>query len=270
MRPRHGSWLGFIAAMRGLGEEQSRAFERHRGFLEALEATPMTRSYKMLVLQAMLNEDRFPGEIGIEQLGETVAHLASRNHLLRDDLGPGAAQTDGLRRLLEKDPIDAWVKGKGMRGTSYFAYEGGVFRSTLPTQPAERAAFQELTREIVDWRLADYLQRLGRQPDSEVGFVCKVSHSGGKPILRLPDRKSHPDLPTGPTPLEIDGTTFDADFVKVALNVVRQPGNAQNQLPGILRGWFGPEAGLPGTRHEVRLEKTEAGWMMKPRPLFHD
>ena len=60
MRPRHGSWLGFIAAMRGLGEEQRRAFERHRAFLEALEATPMTRSYKMLVLQAMLNEDSFP------------------------------------------------------------------------------------------------------------------------------------------------------------------------------------------------------------------
>ena len=86
MRPRHGSWLGFIASMQGLGEEQSRAFERHRGFLEALEAPPMTRSYKMLTLQAMLNEDRFPGEIGIGQLGEAVAHLASRNHLLRDDL----------------------------------------------------------------------------------------------------------------------------------------------------------------------------------------
>ena len=96
-----------------------------------------------------------------------------------------------------------------------------------------------------------------------------MSHSGGKPILRLPDRESHPDLPTGPTPLEIDGTTFDADFVKVALNVVRQPGNAQNQLPGILRGWFGPEAGLPGTRHEVRLEKTGVGWSMRPRPISH-
>ena len=96
-----------------------------------------------------------------------------------------------------------------------------------------------------------------------------MSHSGGKPILRLPDRKNHPDLPTGPTPLEIDGTSFDADFVKVALNVVRLPGNAQNQLPGILRGWFGPGAGLPGTRHEVRLEKTEVGWTMKQRPLSH-
>jgi hypothetical protein len=32
----------------------------------------MTRSYRMLVLLAMLNEDRFPGEIAIAEPGEAA------------------------------------------------------------------------------------------------------------------------------------------------------------------------------------------------------
>jgi hypothetical protein len=53
-----------------------RALERHRPFLDELEDTPMTKSYKMLILLAMLNEDAFPGEITIDTLAESVTALA--------------------------------------------------------------------------------------------------------------------------------------------------------------------------------------------------
>jgi hypothetical protein len=49
---------------------------------------------------------------------------------------------------------------------------------------------------------------------------------------------------------------YEADFRKVALNVVRRAGSPRNELPGLLRGWFGPDVGLPGTRFEVRLVKS--------------
>ena len=64
----------------------------------------MTKSYKMLVLLGMLNEDAFPGEITIDTLAESVTALASRNHRLVDDLGPKAATPDGLKRHLEQNP----------------------------------------------------------------------------------------------------------------------------------------------------------------------
>jgi hypothetical protein len=64
--------------------------------------------------------------------------------------------------------------------------------------------------------------------------------------------------------VQIDGTRYEADFVKVALNVVRLPGEERNRLPEILRGWFGPDAGLPGTRHEVTLEKSDDVWQLRP------
>jgi hypothetical protein len=68
--------------------------------------------------------------------------------------------------------------------------------------------------------------------------------------------------------VQIDGQTYSANFVKVAVNVVRRVGqeedNAENELPRILRGWFGPDAGAPGTRHAVELEQQDGEWHLKP------
>jgi hypothetical protein len=47
VRPQFGSWLGFVKSEGGLGNTEESAFEQHRDFLEALEATPMEKSYKM-------------------------------------------------------------------------------------------------------------------------------------------------------------------------------------------------------------------------------
>jgi hypothetical protein len=157
-RAAHGSWLGFVGSRGGLDAGQSGAFERHRAFLDELEDTPMTKSYKMLVLLGMLT---------IDTLAESVAALASRNHRLVADLGPKAATPDGLKRHLEQNPIEAWTGGRGSGGTPYFAYESGVLRTTLATRPDDRPALQELARELADWRLAEYVDRLERQPQGE-------------------------------------------------------------------------------------------------------
>ncbi|MGH7333363.1 MAG: hypothetical protein ACREKS_11605 [Candidatus Rokuibacteriota bacterium] len=117
----------------------------------------------------------------------------------------------------------------------------------------QREAFQELVRELADWRLAEYLLR---QPPSDDAIVCKVSHAGGRPIIFLPDRVGRPDIPEGTTPVLIDGQQYEAEFAKIAVNVIRALGSTRNELPGLLRAWFGPDAGLPGTSSQVRFEKT--------------
>jgi len=68
----------------------------------------------------------------------------------------------------------------------------------------------------------------------------------------------------GRTEVFIDGEAYSANFVKVAVNVVRRSGDEDNQLPSILRRWFGPDAGAPGTRHVVALEQRNDGWHLTP------
>lgn len=68
----------------------------------------------------------------------------------------------------------------------------------------------------------------------------------------------------GTTALTVEGVVHEADFVKIALNVIRRPPSDQNVLPAQLRAWSGPDAGLPGTSHAVAFEQGPDGWPMRP------
>jgi superfamily II DNA or RNA helicase/diadenosine tetraphosphate (Ap4A) HIT family hydrolase len=261
-RRTYGSWLRFVRSMGNLSAEQEQVLDTHGTFLDALEITGMVKSYKMVLLLAMLNEDALPGEIAIGRLTLAFAEAAGRSARLRQDVTVPLADTADLQRLLEQNPIAAWSGGKGTGDVPYFAYENGRFRFAMNVAPDQREAFQELVREIIDWRLAEYLERSGGAAGERV--VCKVSHANKRPLLFLPDRAQHPGLPSGWTEVSIDGETYEANFVKVALNVVRRKGSDANELPGILRRWFGPNAGLPGTDFRVALDRSGSGYVLVP------
>jgi hypothetical protein len=261
-RPAYGSWLRFVRAMGDLTPEHDAALSENAAFLDVLEVRPMTKSYTMLVLLAMLNRDAFPGPMDIDELTREFGAIAQRSAALRNDVGPEIADAAQLRVKIEANPIAAWVGGKGTGGISYFAYQAGRFRFNMPVSTARRSAFQELVREIAEWRLAEYLRRNGVEGAER--FVCKVSHANKRPILFLPDRSQHADFPSGWVEVWIDGEPYEANFVKVALNVVRRKGSETNELPGILRRWFGPSAGLPGTDFQVVLERGEEGYKLRP------
>jgi hypothetical protein len=227
----------------------------------------MTRSFKMLTLQAMLNLDRFPGEIDIDTLRSEFRRLAKRSAELTREVGNDLDDDAALRQLLESKPIAAWTGARGTRDRQFFEYDGGKFATTFAVPPEMRTSLQELTRELVDWRLAQYLSRAQAEQAPEAGPVrlhCKVYHSGSAPIMLLPDCGKHPATPMGWTIVETSEGTFEADFVKVAVNVLRKPGSQENVLPEVLRQWFGSDAGMPGTRQFVAFEQTETGWRMSP------
>lgn len=264
LRKAYGSWLGFVDAMGDLPPEASELVRDPptSGFLDALETTQMTRSFKMLTLQAMLAEGSFPGSMTIEELAEGVRKLAQRSAKLRREFGEDLGDEGALCRLLERNPIDAWVGGKGTGGRSYFTYDDDAFKTTFDVPEDQRESLAALTRELVDWRLAEYLDRSGQNGPGR--FVCKVSHSNGGPMLFLPKRDRHPEIPSGWTTIVVEGEALEAKFVKVALNVVRRPGANENLLRGLLRDWFGPHAGEPGTHHRVEFVETDDGLTMRP------
>jgi len=248
--------------MGDLNQEQTHALERLGDFIGALDTTEMVKSYKMLVLLAMIDADRFPGSIPIADLATYVEHLASRTARVHDDVGSAVNRQSALIRLLEQNPIAAWTAGRGTGGVSYFAYEGGVFSTTFAEASLSKAALQELVRELAEWRLAQYLDRVQRD---KAGFTTlKVSHTKGKPILFLPGEPERSDLPGGETEVQIDESTYQADFAKIAINVIRKSQDDKNELPRILRGWFGPDAGAPGTRHAVSLRLEGSRWHLAP------
>ena len=62
----------------------------------------------------------------------------------------------------------------------------------------------------------------------------------------------------------MDGEEHQANFVKIALNVVTRPGSRENVLPEILRRWFGPDAGRPGRSDDVVFRRQGDVYVMAP------
>jgi hypothetical protein len=233
-------------------------------FLAALEGTLMTRSYKMLVLLALLHRDAIPGGVPVADLVAGFAAIARRSGRLRRDVGSALDDPAALRRLVVRYPVAVWVGGKGTGGDGFFAVDGERFASTFAVAAEDREAFRELARELAEWRLAEYLDRPGSSSGER--FVCNVSHAGGgRPILFLPDRSKHPWLPRGWTRVSADGVEYQANFAKVALNVMRRTDSTENELADLLRRWFGPRAGDSGTAFRVIFQHSEHGWDMEPQ-----
>ena len=107
------SWLGFVSRMNGLGEVEFTALSRSRVFLESIEKTEVTRSYKIVLLLALISAEAIPGDIGIDELVEGVTKLAGRYLKIRDDFSVDVNDTKVLRRLLIENPIRAFVDGHG-------------------------------------------------------------------------------------------------------------------------------------------------------------
>lgn len=175
----YGSWFGFVHAMGGLTEEETECWRLNKEFLDQLETTQMVKSYKMVLLQAMLAEGAFPGSITVDRLTTAFAKVAGRSARLRADVEPHIGEWKSLRQCLLGNPIEAWTKGKGTGGIAYFQLADDQLHTTrLQGDPEILAG---LTREIAEWRLAGYLDRV-RETEGD-GFVVKVNHTGGRPIL---------------------------------------------------------------------------------------
>lgn len=266
-RPGYGSWFQFVRAMGDLEGAADGAEARLRTFLTQLEITPMTRSFKMLTLLAMIADGEFPGAVPIERLVQRVRNLALRSAALRTELGAGLEDDGELQTLLEQNPIDAWTGGRGTGGEAFFRYENGRFETTFSVTADLRAAAAELAREIADWRLTTYLRRAG-SVEGAPRIVCKVSHTDRRPILFLPSRDRVAGIPVGWVEVTADGERYQAKFVKIAVNVLMKQGAEDgNELPALMRKWFGPNAGQPGTTHQVAFERAGsegAGYVLSP------
>jgi hypothetical protein len=123
-----------------------------------------------------------------------------------------------------------------------------------------RERFAGLLRELVDWRLAEYLDR-GR---SQAGYLCRIILSDDRPIIKLPRRTGEANIPVDWVSVEIDGKAYAAKFAQQYINVVRETQDSKkNVLGDILRSWHGPTVGQRGTRFEVQLVQDTDGWHLR-------
>ncbi|KIG18644.1 HIT family hydrolase [Enhygromyxa salina] len=176
VRKQHQHWYGFVEAEGDLSPGERKALSEH-DWLRQLEVTPMTKCFKMVVLEVLLAHDALFSGMAIEQLCRACHAWLLRNPDLLTDLdGVGALDDprrpdpEQWRRYWEKNPIAAWVGAK----RPWFVVQDGVFRfrKRAPSDVAVTEALERLTRHIVDWRLATYRRRRAPHEDAASSVIA--------------------------------------------------------------------------------------------------
>jgi hypothetical protein len=166
----------------------------------------------------------------------------------KETLDPEAPKQSWLTYWRD-NPINAWTTGPD-RG--WFAVEGDRFVSRLPVPEGDEVAFARMTRELVEFRIADYRGR-------DV-FLCKVELREGTPVLTPPQRKG---LPPEGLAIHLQGGHVWHLHVENGACVAASPvGGHVNRLPDLLRAWFGDAV----VGCQVRLIRPVAGveWQAEP------
>lgn len=265
LRQTHGGWFGFVAREGDLDVAEQRVLDAARDWLLELETTAMSKCFKMVVLEVLLERDALTTGMPLDELARrSHAYLLRFPELMRDLDGvkrfddPRRPDPTRWRAYWRENPIAAWS------GLRWFSVEDDRLVPHLPATPGDEATLAAMTRELVEWRLVDYLSRLRAEAAGDA-FECVVISNKRDPIIKLPSRTARPDVPSGETDVRLpDGNAWRFRVMKEFCNVARPLGTASNQLPDLLRRWFGPNAGRPGTGFRVRFTRSPDGWWVEP------
>lgn len=263
-RRRHGSWFRMLELAGVLEADEAQLIEQHQSLLEPIERAAMTRSYKMVALKALLRTGRSFDRISVADLAEASRRMIAGDPRLVQDVTSGRTNPDpqssadptGWESFWRRNPLHHWAKS-----TDVFDMDDDTFGLVARIPNADRASVEGLIEEIVEWRLAEYLDHHELRNGGEI--QCRVVRDKGNPVVQL-RRKDLPSLPGGRADFIADGTRYNGSFTKDALRTARVDGRTGNVLPALLRGWFGPHAGHPAREDHVAFRLRESGWEVVP------
>jgi superfamily II DNA or RNA helicase/diadenosine tetraphosphate (Ap4A) HIT family hydrolase len=267
VRTKTQGWFDFVLTRGDLSRDEARVLDACRPWLRELETSNMSKSFKLVLLQALLDADALTTGMAITELSRICHGIIARSPELMLDLvgirelpNPLRPDMKAWERYWRKNPVAAWTQG------TFFglADREGVpwFEPRIEAPPGLTPTLVEMTQELVDYRLAQYRSRPLRKASTTV--EAAVGWRNGDPVLRL-DAKGRAALDKqtiviGGLPHELRADGKDG----VLLLSTSTTGPRRNRLPDLLRGWFGPEAGRTELTKLVRFAPDPEGWHLEP------
>lgn len=183
MRRQYGNWFGLLAELEhDLSQSEKELIAKHLDFLREVEVTSMTKSYKAVLLEAFQELDGWQQAPHVEALAERSWQVLQRRRTLQADLPEDYQNAvfcpPGWLTYWKKNPIAAWTGGR------FFAVEDGRFIGRANVAEADLLTFSEMVQELVDFRLATYVARIG------------VTSAVVTPITSRPDKVELPYFPS--------------------------------------------------------------------------
>ncbi|HRE89787.1 MAG TPA: DEAD/DEAH box helicase family protein, partial [Myxococcota bacterium] len=261
------SWFELVRDEGDLDQKELAVLEACADWLRELETSAMSKSFKAIVVEVLLEQGAIGTGMELDALADACHAVMVRSPELMSDIegvrelpDPRHPAPEAWRRYWRKNPIAAWTSGR------FFALEVRAEGQHLVPRFAAPEGLEdtlvELTRELIDYRLAQYRRRSSSSGDEAGGtFEASVSWSRRDPVLSFAPGVG-PGV--GVTVVRVDGVPWDFRFTATgcAEAAPANIGRRRNQLPDLLRRWFGPTAGQPGgeAAGTVRFVRSPDAW----------
>jgi superfamily II DNA or RNA helicase/SAM-dependent methyltransferase/SOS-response transcriptional repressor LexA len=194
MRQQAGHWFALVRTMSDLSEAESAAAEQFHALLREVEVTAMNKSFKMVLLEALLELDGLQQHLTLEALAQRSRGVLERRRPLLADLSASVRSHDAASpewtRYWHDNPVKAWTGGNRPHGTAaHFKLEGSIF-ALSQSVPVELApALAAMLQELVDYRLAAYEVRLEPEPASSNVMSLPARHRDTAELPYFPNLK---------------------------------------------------------------------------------
>ncbi len=155
-----GSYVGMLKEAEEFNEQELEAFDLYKDWLEEVEKTAMTKSYKMVLLKYMLSRgvDHWYEPVKAVEVAPFFAeYLTAKEYRRKIDV----IDTDlkKVASLIERMPMTKWSgssKGK-------ITYENGVLKLNFDVTKSVNDIVFEWTKEICEFRLHWYFEKKGEK-----------------------------------------------------------------------------------------------------------
>lgn len=166
VRSQYGQWFEFLKSEDGLTDIEKSCFEAHRDFFLELEITRLVKSFKLVMLEALIELNGFHKLTTTQDLALKSYEVLRRRPVLIKDLPSeyqkleslSQLEIDGWHKYWLKNPINAWVGGSSnkiffLKDREFIHYCETILEHHIDT-------FMLLVQEIVDYRFLGYEARL--------------------------------------------------------------------------------------------------------------
>lgn len=203
LRKKHGQWLKYVGAEKDLSSIEQQCLVSHNDFFKEIEVTALFKSFKIILLEALIEKDGFLTPLTTDKLSQQSYEVLQRHQPLLNDVPPEYKASDSGRSTQwhtywKRNPINAWIGGNTNQRPSFFRIENNMFLFEKTIESAHQDVFHLLLQELIDYRLLQYEDRL-KARQSQASSTAKIHRAASElipfqskecpPIPYFPDLK---------------------------------------------------------------------------------
>ena len=159
LRRNFGSWWEFLDEQGDIAHDELQILEQHTQWLRDLAITKVSKSYKLVLLQTLLERSLLSQSVTVQQLALWAKQWFLEHPQWLQDLPSALTPLEAVsdKKWLshwKQMPIKYWCEAEQGSHIAWFAKDGMNFCFSQRVAPSELPLLIKMTQEILDWRLA--------------------------------------------------------------------------------------------------------------------